>query len=287
MSKSTAIDMDAKAPAPAEECYGLVKDAIKSSDLTQVKTTLSQWRSDTSIAGPSQEQIDYLIPQAAAGEGQPEILEYLLLLGGKFGTHSISLATSPGIFKIFLAHGWEVDDAMLRSHVQHPELIALFLAHGANPNSSSPRGFSPLDIAALRGPLETVKLLLKHGAMVGPNSAALHAAAQGDAPDRIPIMACLMEKGADINGLAKDYPAPSEVIRSGRKGTPLHTAAKWSNKEAEEWLLEHGADPEAKNELGETPKQWGKRFDVDGPERGVRLRRAILRKNASKNEERS
>ncbi|KAG7004661.1 3'-5' exonuclease [Physcia stellaris] len=186
MSKFTAVDIDANAPATAEESYDLVKNAIKLSDLTQIKTSLSQWRSNTSIAGPTQEQIDSLIPQAAAGEGQPEILVHLLSLGGKFGTHSISLATSPEIFKVFLAHGWEVDDATLRSHVQHPELIALFLAHGANPNSSGPRGFSPLDIAALRGPLETVKLLLTHGAMIGSSSAALHAAAQGDTPDRIP-----------------------------------------------------------------------------------------------------
>lgn len=287
MSKATALDMDAKPPATTEEYYGLVKDIIKSGDLIQVKTTLSQWRSNTSIAGPSQEEIDYLIPQAVAGEGQPEILKYLLSLGGNLGTHSISLATSPEIFKIFLAHGWKADDAIFRSHVQSPKVIALFLAHGANPNSSGPRGFSTLDIAALCGPLGTVKLLLEHGATVGPSSAALHAAAQGDTPDRIPIMAYLVEKGADINGLATDYPAPSEAIHSGRKGTPLHTAAKWGNREAEEWLLEYGADPEARNEVGETPKQWGKRFDRDGPERGVRLRRAILRKNEGRKEERS
>lgn len=267
-----------------EEYYSLIKDAVISGDLARVKAGLYQWQSDPSIAIPTQDQLNYLVPQAAGGDGQPEILEYLLSLGGKIGTHSISLATSPDVFKVFMSHGWEVDDALLRSHVQHPQLIALFLTHGANPSSSGPRGFCALDIAALHGPLETVKLLVDHGAVIGPSSAALHAAAQGNASDRIAVMAFLVERGADINGLAMDYPAPSEALRSGRRGTPLHTAAKWAYKEAKTWLLEKGADPEAKNEVGETPEQWGRRFDNGGPEAGLRLRRALLRKQQAKEE---
>ncbi|KAI4188555.1 MAG: hypothetical protein L6R41_002070 [Letrouitia leprolyta] len=114
--------------------------------------------------------------------------------------------------------------------------------------------------------------------MLGPNSAALHAAAQGDAPDRIAVMAHLLEQGADINGIATDITAPSEARRAGRKGTPLHTAYKWANEEAKAWLLEHGADAKAKNQLGETPEECGRRFDSDGPEKGLRLRRKMLRK---------
>ena len=282
MSNIDGLQADTGPPTTAEEYYSLVKEAVISGDLVRVKAGLYQWQSDPSIAIPTQDQLNYLVPQAAKGDGQPEILEYLLSLGGKIGTHSISIATSPDVFKVFIAHGWEVDDALLRSHVQHPQLIALFLNHGANPNSSGPRGFCPLDIAALHGPLETVRLLVDHGAAIRPNSAALHAAAQGNTSNRIAIMAFLVERGADINGLAMDYPAPSEALRSGRKGTPLHTAAKWGYEEAKTWLLEHGADREAKNELGETPEQWGQRFDKGGPEAGLRLRRALLRKNQAK-----
>ncbi|KAL8756903.1 MAG: hypothetical protein Q9184_004353 [Pyrenodesmia sp. 2 TL-2023] len=278
MSDNTASDTNVIQPETAEEYYELVKTAVQLGRLDEVKSRLYQWESDNRAVGPTQEHIDYLVPQAARGEGQPEILDYLLSRGGKIGAHSIGLATSPAVFETFIAHGWKVDDSLLRSHVGHPELIALFLSHGANPNSSGTRGFSPLDIAALHGPLETVKLLIDHGANIGPTSAALHAAAQGDAPDRIPVMAYLVEQGAAINGLATDYPAPSEALRSGRKGTPLHTATKWANEEAKTWLLEHGADAEAKNELGETPKEYGRRFDKDGPERGLRLRRALMRK---------
>lgn len=282
MSGNTAPTTNVNQPATAEDYYHLVKAAINLNDLDEVKSKLSRWRLDPSITGPSQEQIDYLVPQAARDEGRPQILELLLSLGGKIGAHSVGVATSPAVFQIFEAYGLKVEDSLLRSHVHHPELIALFLSQGANPNSSGPRGFRPLDIAALHGPLETVKLLLDHGATIEPTSAALHAAAQGDAPDRIPIMAYLVEHGADINGFAKDYPAPSEAQRPGRKGTPLHTATKWANNEAKEWLLAHGAEPGIKNELGETPEQWGRRFDSDGPEPGPRLRRAILRKNRTK-----
>ncbi|KAI4124312.1 MAG: hypothetical protein LQ338_004865 [Usnochroma carphineum] len=158
------------------------------------------------------------------------------------------------------------------------ELIVLSLSHGANPNSRGAPGFCLLDIAALHGPLEAVKLPMDHGADIWPTSAALHAAAQGDAPDRIPVMAYLGERGADINGLAMDYSGPSEALRSGRKGTPLHTAMKWVNEEAKAWLLERGADAEAKNELGESPDECGRRFDKDGSERALRLRRALMRK---------
>ena len=275
-------DMGSATPTAADDFYAVVKTAVEAGDLEEVKRQLSYWRTNSSVDGPSQEQINYLVPRAAQGEGQPEVLEYLLCIGGKIGMHSVSLATSPAIFRTFIAHGWKIDNSLLFSHVRNPELTAFFLSQGADPNAIGGRGFCALDIAALHGPLETMQLLLDHGATIGPESGAMHAAAQGDAPKRIPVMACLLERGADINGIAVDYPAPSEAMRSGRKGTPLHTAAKWGSEEAKAWLLEHGADPEAKNDLGETPDQWGKRFDRDGSERGLRLRRAINRKNQAK-----
>ncbi|KAL8644910.1 MAG: hypothetical protein Q9226_007533, partial [Calogaya cf. arnoldii] len=229
-------------------------------DVSEVESKLSRWRADTSVAGPGIDQLNYLVPQAARDDGQPEILDYLLSLGAKVGTHAISLARSPAVFKVFGAHGWQVDDSMLYSNVSQPELIALFLSKGANPNGD-PDGPCPLEVAAGRGCLETVKLLLDNGATIKPDSAALHAAAGEDVPDRIPIMDYLVQHGADVNGIARDIPGPSEARRSGRKGTPLHSAFKWANEEAKTWLVEHGADPEAKNQLGEAPAEWSRRFD--------------------------
>ncbi len=269
-------------PATAKEFYSAVKTAIKAGNLNEVQSFLEHWRSEISITGPTPQDIDYLVPRAAENNGEPIILEYLLSQGGKIGTYTIGHTTSPEIFQIFMKHGWKADDTLLRSHVSHPDLVSFFISHGADPKVPTARGSYPLDVAALRAPLESVKLLLAHGAPLGPGSRTLNAAAQCAVPDRIPVMAYLLEHGADINGLAADIPAPSEAQRSGRKGTPLHTAAKWGNEEAKAWLLEHGADAEARNELGETPAEWAKRFEKDGPEKTVRLRRAINRKTQMK-----
>ena len=113
----------------------------------------------------------------------------------------------------------------------------------------------------------------------------MNAAARGDVSDRIPVMSLLLEHGADVNGIAEDYPAHSEARKSGRKGTPLHSAAKWGNEEAKAWLLEHGADSTIRNEMGATPDEWAKRFERDGPERVLRIRRDIMRKNKKKQAE--
>lgn len=160
-----------------ENYYNLIKDAVISEDLARVKAGLYQWQSDPSITIPIQDQLNYLVPQTAEGDKQPAILEYLLSLGGKIDTHSINLATFPDIFKIFISYGWEVNNVLFRSHVQHPQLIALFLTYGANLSSSDPRNFCALDIAALHKPLETVKLLIDHDVVIGSSSVALHVAA--------------------------------------------------------------------------------------------------------------
>ena len=88
------------------------------------------------------------------------------------------------------------------------------------------RGFYPLDTAAEKAPPGSVKLLLAHGAPLGPDNCAMNAAAMSDVPGRNPVMALLHEHGANINGLAEDTKVPSEAHRAARKGTPLHTAAK-------------------------------------------------------------
>ncbi|KAL9000535.1 MAG: hypothetical protein Q9169_000828 [Polycauliona sp. 2 TL-2023] len=184
-------------PTTAEDYYQLVKKAIRLGDLSDVESKLY-----------------YLVPVAARDDGQLEILEYLLSLGGKIGTYTIAHARSPAVFEVLMAHGWEVDDSTLRSNVSHPELVALFLSKGANPDSNI-GGIFPLDIAALRGPLESVKLLFDGGPpnILGSNSAALHAAAQGDVPGRIAVMEYLLEQGADVNGIATDITGPSEARR--------------------------------------------------------------------------
>lgn len=271
-----------------------LKATIKVGNLPKVHSLLQDWRSDSSIPGPTPSDIDALIPRAAEVVGQPAILEYLLSQGGSsdFDTYTVNNTQSPQIFEIFFKTGWKVHNGLLYSHVEYPAMVALFLARGADANPPScadtnpptSREYHPLDTAALRAPLESVKILLSHGARIGPKSRAMNAAARGDVPDRIPIMSLLLEHGADINAIAEDYPAMSEARRSGRKGTPLHSAAKWGNKEATVWLLEHGADANVRNGVGETAEEWGKRFERDGTESLVRLRRDTFRKHQREKE---
>ena len=295
-----------------------LKSTIKADDINKVRTLLTQWSNDPTTPGPTPSDLNYLISCAAEGPGHPAILEYLFSLQGApspadIDAYTLGQTTSPEIFKLFIQKGWKVTQGVLHSHIQYPELVALFLANGAeanNPDVSSSSssssssgarsGYQPIETAALRAPLESVHLLLDHGAHLGPGKTrALNAAARGDVPDRIPIMALLLEHSAAaaaaasvsgpdsnynnddniINALAEDYPAPYEARRSGRRGTPLHSAAKWGNREMVDWLLEHGADPEVRNEAGETADEWGKRFERGGAEAGLRIRRDILRKN--------
>ncbi|CAO1602965.1 hypothetical protein XANCAGTX0491_006560 [Xanthoria calcicola] len=135
-----------------EDYYQLVKTAAKYGNVGEVNTKLYRWRADTSAAGPSTDQIDSSVPQAARDDGQPQILEYLLSLGGRTGAYAIAHTRSPLIFQTLT----------------------------------------------------------------------------------------------------------------------VYTAFKWANEEAKAWLLEHGAVPEARNQLGETD---------NGPERWMRRRRAQVRRS--------
>ena len=266
-------------PANAAEYNSALTIAIKAGNLQDVQRLLGGWRSDKSIPDPSSQDITYLVPRAAEGDGRPAILGYLLSQGGQIGAYAIGQTTSPAIFQVFIDHGWKPDNQTLLSHIAHPDLVSLFLSYGVDPAVANNYGFYPLDAAAASAPLESVRILLDHGASPSsPRSHSMNAAAQSDVPSRIDVLQLLLEHGADINALADDYPAPSEAMKAGREGTPLHAAAKWGNKEVMAWLLKQGADVNVKNEVGLTYEEWGKRFESDGPERILRLRRAINRK---------
>ncbi|KAK4694242.1 hypothetical protein P7C71_g3303, partial [Lecanoromycetidae sp. Uapishka_2] len=285
-SKDNSVTRQQGLSTNPEQMWNDLKTAIKAGNLTDVQSLLQQWRSSSTLPGPTSQDINYLVPRAAEDDGQPAILKYLLSEGGEIDTYTLGQTTSPAIFEIFLDHGWKPDTSILSSHITHPNLVSLFLSHGVDITTpTSARGFYPLDTACAKAPVQVVKLLLSNGAPVKPDSRAMNAAAQSDLPDRIEVMELLVSYGADINALAADYPAPSEAQRSGRNGTPLHAAAKWGNEEVKTWLLGHGADSNVRNEVGETPEEWGKRFEHDGPERVLRIRRAINRKTQAKKAE--
>lgn len=144
--------------------------------------------------------------------------------------------------------GAKVDSRMIKGYTplfyavkkDHAGVIKLLLAAGADPNTKAEAlRSSPLQVAALNGKLQTVKILLKAGANIEQKDAegatALFYAAFNN---NIDMMKLLMEAGAKIN--AKDK----------NNHTPLFTAAIRGNTEAIRLLAKAGADLEVERAVG-------------------------------------
>jgi hypothetical protein len=102
-------------------------------------------------------------------------------------------------------------------------------------NALNSSGESALMMAAIKGDLAGVQLLLEHGAKVNqPGWSALHYAASGPEPK---VVALLIERGADI-----DAGSPNGT-------TPLMMAAQYGSEDSVTLLLDHGADPRRRNQL--------------------------------------
>lgn len=100
----------------------------------------------------------------------------------------------------------------------------------------SPQDESPLMMAALKGQLELAKLLIARGADVNkPGWAPLHYAATNG---HLELMQLLLEENAYIDA------------ESPNGSTPLMMAALYGSPEAVQLLLDAGADPLLKNQLG-------------------------------------
>jgi ankyrin repeat protein len=128
----------------------------------------------------------------------------------------------------------------------HLKTVQILLAAGADPDSSSASGETPLASAACIGSHEVVQLLLDHGARVDTREdqsglTALHRAAESGDKETIKL---LLAKGADVN---------VKESRNGKQCTPLHLAAEEGRKDAVEALLSAGANINAKDSDGRAP----------------------------------
>jgi ankyrin repeat protein len=111
----------------------------------------------------------------------------------------------------------------------------------------TPEDESPLMIAALKGRLDFVKRLLARGADVNKTGwTPLHYAASGGHRD---IMQLLLDHHAYI-----DAESPNGT-------TPLMMAAGYSSDAAVKLLLDAGADPSLKNQLGLSALDFAERAD--------------------------
>lgn len=156
------------------------------------------------------------------------------------------LARDPGITAT--AFTWAVSEGT-------PEIVALLLEHGADPNVRDAYGVTPIFFAAAGGHAGLTAFLLD------PKGTDLEATHW---PERTPkvghgeILWMLLERNVDPN--CRFEPLPAHVAKTNSDATPLIVAAAFGNTGGLDVLLGHGAKPRARDALGRTALDWAERY---------------------------
>ncbi|RQO80390.1 ankyrin repeat domain-containing protein [Acidovorax sp. FJL06] len=146
---------------------------------------------------------------------------------------------------------------------------ALLAARGVNVEARNAQDESPLMMAALKGNVEAVKALIARDADVNKRGwAPLHYAASAGSPQHAAIISLLLESHAYI-----DAASPNGT-------TPLMMAAHYGSIEAVQLLLEEGADPTLKNQLGLTATDFALR--VSRTDSAEKIAAAIRRRQPNR-----
>jgi len=136
------------------------------------------------------------------------------------------------------------------------------LAHGGSLESID------LDVelgnAAFFGHWKVCDFLLRHGAdptcsVPGTGETPLHGAvSKAGRPYYLYTVRLLVERGADVNARTRSGVETGAFMRDVRtKGeTPLHRAAAYADEEIIRFLLDRGADREARDAHGNSPLTW-------------------------------
>lgn len=210
----------------------------------------------------------------AISAGKIEIVRYLVAAGApitkrtpEFTIREAPLEQQLPLLEIFSQHGWDPRSPegtlLLPRVVTRLPILRWLLDHGADPNlaativyrdMSGPEKNScaALEAAAGGGHVEAVRILLDAGAEIRHGIPLHYAAAAcppGENPDgalvrpskefdesRIPVMALLVERGADVN--------QKEETQYMTARYAIVSAVMAGAVERVKWLLERGADPE-------------------------------------------
>lgn len=144
---------------------------------------------------------------------------------------------------------------------------ALLEARNLNVEIRNAKDESPLMLAAIKGHLEAVRALVARDADVNKTGwTPLHYAASGTQPQQVEVIALLLEHHAYI-----DAASPNGT-------TPLMMAAQYGTDASAQLLLNEGADPALKNQLGLTAVDFAMRAEREELARtiaaGMRQRQA-------------
>jgi ankyrin repeat protein len=159
-------------------------------------------------------------------------------------------------------------------------IARLLLERGVDVNAREKSNvkFTPLHTAAFRGRLELAKVLLGHGANANAVSEGgetpLHLVSRGEYDSQehgVSIARLLLEHCVDLDAQTKYHQ------------TALHFAAFYGRPEITQLLLDHGANPNAEDELGSTPLQSVSGGKYDSQEYGVSVARLLLEHGADVN----
>ena len=146
---------------------------------------------------------------------------------------------------------------------------ALIGARGLKVEERNAKDESALMLAALRGNLPAARALIKLDADVNKTGwTPLHYAASAGAPEHTQIIALLLEHHAYI-----DAASPNGT-------TPLMMAAHYGSMESLQLLLDEGADPTLKNQLGLTAADFALR--VSRTEAAEKIAAAIRRRQPNR-----
>ena len=125
---------------------------------------------------------------------------------------------------------------------------ALLASRSVQVDARNPQDETPLMMAALKGHVDAVKVLLLRGGDVNKTGwTPLHYAAAGTTDEQARIVAMLLDQHAYI-----DAESPNGT-------TPLMMAAQYGTYDALQALLDAGADPAVKNQVGLTASDFAMR----------------------------
>ena len=218
----------------------------------------------------------------ALAAGHTDITHFFLSVGAPILRETpIAVLSAPvdkqiPLFQLLLDRGWKVNTpgsygaVLLPRLTENLTLLQWFLDNDADPNlgeqrnARDPNGGSDrnscaaLESAASDGNVDAVHLLLRAGAEIRygfplyfaagalpPGSNSFDARGVPNAEfdrSRIPVMATLVEHGADVN--------QARITRYMLPRHPIMMAVRAGAVERVRWLLEHGADPEVEDLYG-------------------------------------